>query len=122
MKVDFKDEVWNHTSKEAQDLIKKMLTDPDSRISLDKVLEHPWMTNQTKGEIGKITTKILRRLSTFKNAKVLKKAALMFIVSNLPAHKLEEERKEFMNMDVNKDGYISLNELESAVQGMKDRA
>jgi hypothetical protein len=30
---------------------------------------------------------------------MLKKAALMFIVSNLPAYKLEEERKEFMNLD-----------------------
>jgi Ca2+-binding EF-hand superfamily protein len=45
----------------------------------------------------------------------------MYIVSSLPSHKLEEERKEFIKMDENKDGYISITELENAVAGMKDK-
>ena len=71
--------------------------------------------------MSKISTQILRRLETFSHAKKLKKAALMYIVSNLPAHKFEEERKEFIKLDNDKDGYISIAELELAVEGMKNK-
>lgn len=84
-------------------------------------MNHPWMSMSFGNTVEKVSTKILRRLSTFRNAKKLKKAVLMYIVSNLPAHNLEEERKEFIQLDKNKDGYISINELENALNGLKDK-
>lgn len=43
-KVDFSDESWNNISAEAKDLITKILSLPDKRISLEDILNHPWMT------------------------------------------------------------------------------
>jgi Ca2+-binding EF-hand superfamily protein len=45
----------------------------------------------------------------------------MYIVANLPAHSLNEERKEFMALDADNDGYISVSELETALTGLRDK-
>jgi Ca2+-binding EF-hand superfamily protein len=68
----------------------------------------------------KLNTKLLRRLSTFRKSKKLKKAFLMYMVANLPSHNLAEERKEFVKLDKDNDGYISTMELEDALKGLKD--
>lgn len=42
----FPQEYWSHISKDAIDLIKKLMcVDPLNRISLDQVLEHDWLKN-----------------------------------------------------------------------------
>lgn len=41
--VEFDPRYWNHVSREAKDLIKRMLTvNPSHRITISEVLEHPW--------------------------------------------------------------------------------
>jgi calcium-dependent protein kinase len=99
MDLQFKDEVWLNISEDAKDIIKRLLTSPEKRLTVDEALSHKWLAEESTNEMSKISTKILRRLSTFRNAKKLKKAVLMYIVSSLPSHKLEEERKEFIKMD-----------------------
>ncbi len=43
---DFPSPEWNNVSKDAIDLVKKMLcVDPNRRISLEQVLEHKWIKN-----------------------------------------------------------------------------
>ena len=45
----FDEPYWNEVSKEAQDLISRLLVvDPASRLTIKDVLEHPWMTNVYK--------------------------------------------------------------------------
>jgi serine/threonine protein kinase len=36
---------WSNVSEEAKDLIKKILTSDDKRITTKKILEHPWIKN-----------------------------------------------------------------------------
>ena len=44
-KFNFNEINWDHISIEAKDLISKMLcTDPPTRLTIDGVLDHPWMT------------------------------------------------------------------------------
>ncbi len=55
-KFSFKSKIWTLISKEAKDLIEKMLTvDPEARPSCREVLNHPWFL---KEEIVKINTAI----------------------------------------------------------------
>jgi len=45
-KYDIKSGVWSSTSKEAKDLVKKLLTyDPADRIDAEQALAHPWIAD-----------------------------------------------------------------------------
>uniref|UniRef100_A0ABM5F373 non-specific serine/threonine protein kinase n=1 Tax=Pogona vitticeps TaxID=103695 RepID=A0ABM5F373_9SAUR len=42
------EEIWKHVSKEAFDLVKKLLVvDPDKRLKIEEALEHPWLQDET---------------------------------------------------------------------------
>ena len=48
-KYDFPKQFWSDVSKDAIDLIKKLLTtDPEKRYTLEQVLEHKWIKNDAK--------------------------------------------------------------------------
>jgi calcium-dependent protein kinase len=49
-KFSFDGEEWEDISKEAKDLIKKMICKPERRLCADEVLDHKWVKNMTKGE------------------------------------------------------------------------
>lgn len=39
---------WDHVSKEAKDLIKKMVTKPEKRLTVEECLKHKWFQKQSK--------------------------------------------------------------------------
>lgn len=41
-KFDFDGEEWEDVSKEAKDLIKKLITQPEKRLTAEEALEHKW--------------------------------------------------------------------------------
>lgn len=41
-KFDFDGEEWEEVSKDAKDLIKKMITKPEVRLTAQEALEHKW--------------------------------------------------------------------------------
>lgn len=41
----FNQKIWKSISKEAKDLVEKMLTvDPGKRIKIDEIIRHPWIS------------------------------------------------------------------------------
>lgn len=42
-KFDFEGDEWNDVSKEAKDLIKKLICKPEKRLSADEALQHKWL-------------------------------------------------------------------------------
>jgi Ca2+-binding EF-hand superfamily protein len=54
------------------------------------------------------------RLKNFSISKKLKKATLYFIASRCNGSEINKQRKLFMDIDKNSDGYITLAELEKA--------
>lgn len=46
-KYDFDGEEWDEVSKEAKDLIKKMICMPERRFSAQEVLDHKWVKTMT---------------------------------------------------------------------------
>jgi calcium-dependent protein kinase len=80
-KFDFDGEEWDDISKEAKDLIKKLICKPEKRLTAQEALEHKWFKKQLKDQKKKIDLKG-GRLAQFKNVTKntkMKQAALTAI-------------------------------------------
>lgn len=113
-KFKFNPAKWKGVSKQAKDLIEKMLTvDPSNRISAKDALEHEWMKNYEKGDINKKSlSSAAKGLKQFKNDQTMQQAALSYIVSHLATKTDTKDLAEtFKKLDVNHDGKLSLQEL-----------
>lgn len=49
-KFDFEGEEWAEVSKEAKDLIKKMINKPERRLTAQEVLDHKWLKMMYGGD------------------------------------------------------------------------
>jgi serine/threonine protein kinase len=55
-KISFNDEVWQNISDDAKDLIMKLLTPPEQRITIDEALSHNWLKEDSDNAMSKIST------------------------------------------------------------------
>ena len=107
-------EEWDVVSKEAKDVINRMITSPDKRLSAGQVLEHPWFKIGKKQNTGKLTLN-LGQLRNFINASKLQKAVLTCMASQLSESEIMDLRKVFLQLDKNGDGTITLDELKEGL-------
>uniref|UniRef100_A0A7S3ND25 Calcium-dependent protein kinase 1 n=1 Tax=Euplotes harpa TaxID=151035 RepID=A0A7S3ND25_9SPIT len=112
-KYDLTKGVWKTVSKEAKDLIKKLLTyAPEDRISAEEALKHPWIKDCKVEVDSDATNNALGNLKTFRSDQKLKVAAASYIGSQLIS-KSEKEKlgKIFKQLDANGDGKLSKAEI-----------
>lgn len=64
-KFDFDGEEWDEISKEAKDLIKKLICKPEKRLTAQEALDHKWFKKALKGEDKKEIKS--GQLNAFKN-------------------------------------------------------
>merc|ERR1712242_688326 len=68
-KFEFDDEEWGHISKDAKDLIRKLLAlDVNSRITGEEILNHKFITTHTSSEATDSTSKASKADRVQKNA------------------------------------------------------
>jgi calcium-dependent protein kinase len=117
-KYDISKGVWKTVSKEAKDLIKKLLTyKPEDRISAEEALQHPWIAD-FKVEVDEAAANnALGNLRSFRSEQKLKTAAAAYIGSQLIS-KSEKEKlgKIFKALDTNGDGKLSKEEIYSGYE------
>lgn len=65
-KFDFDGEEWDEISKEAKDLIKKLICKPEKRLTAQEALEHKWFKKTLKSEDAKKIKFRGKRLDQFK--------------------------------------------------------
>ena len=53
-KYSFDGEEWEIVSKEAKDLIKKLIAKPEKRLSAQEALEHKWIRKMCKNDTKKL--------------------------------------------------------------------
>ncbi|XP_057809807.1 calcium-dependent protein kinase 2 [Salvia miltiorrhiza] len=114
--VDFETKPWPSISQSAKDLVRRMLThDPKKRITAAQVLEHPWIKEGGEASDKPIDSAVLSRMKQFRAMNKLKKLALKVIAENLSAEEIHGLKAMFTNMDTDKSGTITYEELKAGL-------
>ena len=111
-------------SPNAQDLIVKLLTyNPTNRITAEQALAHPWFKTSEFQTLYKVNTinvneakKMIKNLEYYKSDNIIKCAVLAYLVhQNTNSKECINASRLFTEIDLNKDGKLEKNELESAL-------
>nr|P28582.2 RecName: Full=Calcium-dependent protein kinase; Short=CDPK [Daucus carota]CAA39936.1 calcium- dependent protein kinase [Daucus carota] len=114
--IDFESEPWPSVSNSAKDLVRKMLTqDPRRRITSAQVLDHPWMREGGEASDKPIDSAVLSRMKQFRAMNKLKQLALKVIAESLSEEEIKGLKSMFANMDTDKSGTITYEELKSGL-------
>ncbi|OMJ65155.1 hypothetical protein SteCoe_39021 [Stentor coeruleus] len=112
----FADPEWDLITKEAKDLISKMLVvHPGNRITIDKALSHKWFQIHSENQKSNIPLHILNSLKQSKAHSKLWQEALKVIVRNLNSLQIQELKNAFTLIDKEKTGFITVKSLEEAM-------
>lgn len=110
-------EEWSNVSKEAKNLIKKLLVkDPSKRMSAEEALKDPWIIKNytlkekaNKVPIPKIPADTLKK---FSSKQKLQQASIAFLVHQMSSNEMVKNlRSIFKQLDVSGDGRLSHQEL-----------
>ena len=114
-KYDLKNEEWKNISNEAKDLISHMLCDEDKRYTAEMVLNHPWLNKLAPNSKGVISKLNIAHLENYKNISNFKKFILTYVATRLKEKDIKELREMFYEMDINKDGTLTINEIKECI-------
>ena len=123
-KYDFDGEEWEEISKEAKDLIKKLITKPERRLTAQEALDHKWFKIQLKGDDAQPKYLKKRNLNAFKKfmkGQKLQQAALTAIAVQASPDDIKDLKETFQALDKNGDGSITFEELKAGL-GHKENA
>lgn len=122
-KYDMKGPEWNRISKEAKDLVSKMLEyDPDIRISAREAMKHEWLNKMFENKISKVVDdgyfgRVLRNIKTFNAREKFQQATLAYIVHFFySSHEIDDLKKVFQRLDSNGDGMLTFDELKNGFE------
>ncbi|XP_010529441.1 PREDICTED: calcium-dependent protein kinase 21 [Tarenaya hassleriana] len=119
--IDFDSQPWPSISESAKDLVRKMLTkDPKKRITASQVLEHPWIKGGEAPD-KPIDSAVLSRMKQFRAMNKLKKLALKVIAENMSEEEIKGLKTMFANMDTDKSGTITYEELKTGLARLGSR-
>ena len=111
-KVDMTEEPWPKISASAKDLVTKLLTkDVKKRLTVKEALAHPWVREGGDASDTALDSAVLLRMRTFANQSKFKQLGMMMLVKHLKKEELEGLRKLFVEMDADKSGTITIDEL-----------
>ncbi|XP_027333022.1 calcium-dependent protein kinase 29-like isoform X8 [Abrus precatorius] len=114
--LDLESAPWPSISATAKDLIRKMLNyDPEKRITAAEALEHPWMKEGGEASDKPLDNAVLIRMKQFSAMNKMKKLALKVIAENLSEEEIKGLRQMFNNMDTDRSGTITYEELKSGL-------
>lgn len=113
---DFRSSPWPSISYSAKDLVRKMLAmDPRKRITAAEALEHPWLKEGGEASDTPIDSVVQIRMKQFRAMNKLKKLALKVIAENLSEEEIQGLRQMFNNMDTDRSGTITYEELKTGL-------
>ena len=116
-KFSFPEEEWKSISDDAKDLIKHMICDADKRYNADNVLNHQWVEKCAPNAKEAINFNS-NSLKNFNNLYKLTKFIIEFISSRIGICNISHLRTIFEEMDTNKDGTLTINEIKEGINKM----
>lgn len=120
-KFDFDGEEWEEISKEAKDLIKKLICKPEKRLTAAEALQHKWFKKVLKDvKHEKIKCGDFKQLTKVTQKSKLQQAAMTAISVQTSPEDIKHLKELFQQLDVNNDGTLSLSELKKGLENAKD--
>ena len=119
-KFSFPDKEWKNISEDAKDLIKHMICEPDKRYTAQQVLNHKWVTQLAPNAKESLLSINVENLKNYTKQNKLKKAVLTFIASRLGENDVKVLKEIFQNLDSNKDGTLTLDEIKKGIEQLKN--
>ena len=119
-KYSFPDKEWKNISDDAKDLIKHMLCEPDVRYTAQQVLNHKWVTQLAPNAQKSLQSINIENLKNYTKQNKLKKAVLTFIASRLGENDVKNLKEIFQNLDTNKEGTLTLEEIKTGIGKLKN--
>ncbi|OMJ88871.1 hypothetical protein SteCoe_9073 [Stentor coeruleus] len=112
---DFSHKRWKNVSKNAKDLIQKMLNkDPERRFSASEAWNHSWVQSSVtkENQLGELGSSVLKHLAAFRANTRLQQATFSYIASSMTtSNEIDELRKAFIILDTDGNGHLSELEL-----------
>ncbi|KAM7256815.1 hypothetical protein ACFE04_012556 [Oxalis oulophora] len=116
--LDFERDPWPKVSKDAKDLVKRMLDpNPYSRMTVEEASEHAWIINADKAPtvpLGEVRS----RIKQFSLMNKFKKKVLRLVADNLPVEQIDRLKEMFNMMDTDQNGDLSFDELKLGLQSI----
>ncbi|XP_022941058.1 calcium-dependent protein kinase 29-like [Cucurbita moschata] len=120
--LEMEDAPWPSISPSAKDLVSKMLRrDPKERITAAEALEHPWLKIEGKASSKPIDSAVLVRMKQFRAMNKFKQLALKVMAENLSEEELKGLKQMFKNIDTDRSGAITLEELKTGLSRLGSR-
>lgn len=109
----FPSEDWSQVSGDAKDLIKRLLEmKPSERYTAEQALGHIWIKQKAPHAKNEpLNTTSVSNLQKFNSTNHFKKAALQVIATQLSEDKIQNLRNQFLALDANGDGMLSIKEI-----------
>ena len=121
-KIVFPSPEWDSISSDAKELIKKMCSPPNKRLTASQVLEETWVKDNAPNAGKTLLPLKIEPFKNYSNSNKLRKAVLTYIASRLSEEEIKKIKAIFQTIDIDNDGKLSLEELKKAVSltdGMK---
>ena len=120
-KASYSHPVWGKASPHAKSLVQRLLVvDPGKRLSAEDALKSPWFKRYHASRSfragAKIEIEVVESLRKYASYSKLKKAALMVIAHNHTSEEVEELRKAFIAVDIDRTGTITFEELSTLMK------
>jgi len=109
----FKREDWCQVSDDAKQLIQQMLKmNPKDRCTAEQALKHVWIKEKApRAQKQPLATTEVNNLKSFHSTNRFKKMALQVIATQLSEDKISKLRQQFLTLDQNGDGMLSVKEI-----------
>ncbi|KAF5728820.1 calcium-dependent protein kinase 24 [Tripterygium wilfordii] len=115
--IEFERDPWPKVSKEAKDLVRNMLDEnPYNRMTVQEVLEHPWIQNASKAPNVSLGENVRTRIKQFSLMNKFKKKVISLVADNLPNEQITGIKQMFNMMDIDKNGDLTFEELKDGLQ------
>ncbi|KAF8034178.1 hypothetical protein BT93_C0452 [Corymbia citriodora subsp. variegata] len=111
----FDEPPWPSLSSEAKDFVKRLLNkDPRRRMSAAQALSHSWIRNYNGVKVP-LDVLIFKLMKAYMRSSSLRRAALRALAKTLTVDELVYLREQFMLLEPNKSGSITLENMKLAL-------
>ena len=114
-RFDFEGEEWDDIDEGAKDLIRKLITRPETRLTAEEALQHRWMRKMDRSNPNDVRNKLRRlnlgNIKKFHKSERLKQVALTAIAVQSDPNDIIELKELFQALDKDGNGSISFDEL-----------